>query len=156
MLSRDIEDWKKENRKLKKALAMHHARVAGDADKRQKALLQLERDIEEKKKCAESNIEVLDEIKTLLEDALSTTKEMALVLHKERRGRGDPSQIEEHQEPRSPRKTEIQGYQAEIPGDSEVLLKYLDYIERSLSRWADAVPSVRMPPGERPFGYMMT
>lgn len=43
-----------------------------------------------------------------------------------------------------------------VSGDSEVLLKYLDYIERSLSRWADAVPSVRMPPGERPFGYMMT
>lgn len=36
MLSRDIEDWKKENRRLKKALAMHHARVAGDAEKRQK------------------------------------------------------------------------------------------------------------------------
>ncbi|KAF4754194.1 coiledcoil domain containing [Perkinsus olseni] len=35
-LSQDIEGWVKENGKLKKALGMHHARVAGDIQKRQR------------------------------------------------------------------------------------------------------------------------
>ncbi|KAF4669728.1 coiledcoil domain containing [Perkinsus olseni] len=176
-LSQDIEGWVKENGKLKKALGMHHARVAGDIQKRQRALAGLSRDIDEKKEGAQSNSKALGNILTVVIDkALSTAREIAKALHKEslsvevsaihlasrrisshgRQGRESHRMLtRESTIGEKLSCTIVFGCIPSTSGDGDLLLKYLDYIERSLSRWADAIPNSGMPAGERPFGYML-
>ncbi|KAF4654574.1 coiledcoil domain containing, partial [Perkinsus chesapeaki] len=172
-LSQDIEAWEKENGRLNQALDMHRAKVAADGEKRHRlilaynhnaweckrssqALLELNREIDKNKEGIKNNVEAINHLcSTVIEKALAAARRAAECLHKEKRSNIDPRVLEASRQPWSPRKRGTTTSDPQMFGIGDLLLKYLDCIERSLSMWADVIPNTGMPPDERPFNYMM-